>query len=469
MTDFATDVVVLGAGPAGENVADHATRHGLDVIIVERELVGGECSYWACMPSKALLVPPAVAARANRVPGAVSARAEVDVATVLDRRDGFASHWDDGAQVGWLEGVGVRLLRGEGRLSGPRRVRVVAGDGDAHDVEARVAVVVATGSTPVPPPIDGLDEIDTWSSRDATTASTVPRRLAVVGGGAVGVEMAQAWARLGATATLIEARERLLPDEEPFVGDELAAAFRAEGIEVLVDTAVEGVASRDDGIAVRVGGRTIDVDELLVATGRRPALEGIGLESIDLDAAEVDTDAERRVVGVDGGWLYMIGDAAGEVLLTHQGKYEARRIGEAIARGNAPDLRATELGPPRAVFTDPQVAAVGRTTAQARDAGVRLATATVELSSVAGGALREDDIRGRVHFVVDADRDVLVGATFVGPGVAEMLHAATIAVVGEVPLDRLRHAVPAFPTMSEVWFSLLEELDGVSGRPPRTG
>ncbi len=460
------DVIVLGAGSAGENAAGYAIDNGLSVALVESELVGGECSYWACMPSKALLRPGEALAAVRRVPGAAPAvTGDIDVEATLRSRDGFASHWDDKYQVQWVESIGADLIRGHGRLTGERTVEVASDDSDPVTLTAREAVVVATGSRAAIPPVDGLRDMATWDNRDITSAKEVPDRLLILGGGVVGVEMAQAWTRLGAReVTVIELFDQLLAREEPFVGERIREALEADGVQVLTDAKTTR-ASREgpDGPVTLIleDGTELVGDEILVATGRRANTDEIGLDAVGLDAGgNLATDDRLRVTGVDGGWLYAVGDVNGRALLTHQGKYQARLVGDLIAGKDRRDI-ADERAIPRVVFTDPQVAAVGLTTDQARDANVNTRTVQVDLTSAAGGSLLGQNIDGTAQLVIHDDRDVIVGATFVGPQVGEMLHAATVAIVGEVPVDQLWHAVPAFPTVSEVWLRLLEADRGI--------
>jgi pyruvate/2-oxoglutarate dehydrogenase complex dihydrolipoamide dehydrogenase (E3) component len=459
MTDT-YDVIVLGAGSTGTNVAWYARDNGLSVAVVERELVGGECSYWACMPSKALLGPTHALAAARRLPGAAEAvTGQVDVAAVLDRRDGFISHLDDESQVRWLDGIDAELVRGQGRITGTRQVSVTGGDGQVRQLAARRAVVVATGSRAAIPPVEGLRDIRSWDNRGVTNAKDIPRRLLVLGGGVVGVEMAQAFRRLGTEqVTIVERSEHLVGSFEPWVSELLTAAFVEEGIDVRTGRSVERV-SRDgeDGpvTAELDDGSRLVADELLVAAGRSFNTEDIGLEAMGLEAGgPLEVDDRLRVTGVDGDWLYAAGDVNGRALLTHQGKYQARLVGDLLA-GRERTAWADHTAVPQVVFTDPELAAVGRNEQQARDAGLRVKTVGVELGNVAGGALVGID-RGRAQLVIDEDERVVVGATFVGSNVGEMLHAATIAVTGRVPIDTLWHAVPAFPTVSEVWLRLLE-------------
>ncbi|WP_369056446.1 dihydrolipoyl dehydrogenase family protein [Kineococcus terrestris] len=465
------DVVVVGAGAVGENVADRASRTGLDVVVVEDELVGGECSYWACMPSKALLRPGQVLAAARRLPGAAEAvTGQLDSARVLARRTTFTHDWDDSSQVEWLDSAGLGLVRGRARLDGPRRVVVTGADGEV-ELSARHAVVLATGSVPVLPDVPGLALARPWTSREATSADTVPGRLVVLGGGVVGVEMAQAWARLGSTVTLL-ARSGLLSGQEEVAGRLVADALRADGVDVRFGAELAEV-SRPTGegeVTVTLAdGSTIVADELLVATGRRPATEGVGLETVGLeDGGSLEVDDTGLVAGVEGRWLYAAGDVSGRVKLTHQGKYDARACGDAIAARAAGELgeraepwsryaaTATHRAVPQVVFTDPEVAQVGLTAERAEREGLRTRVVDVDLASVAGASLLADGYTGAARMVVDEDRRVVVGVTFVGQDVAELLHSATVAVVGEVPLERLWHAVPSYPTVSEVWLRLLE-------------
>ena len=451
--------MVLGAGPTGENAAGRAADHGLRVAIVERELVGGECSYWGCIPSKTLLRPGDLIAAARRAPGAAEAvTGPVDVAAALAQRDYMTSSWDDSGQLPWLASKNIAFVRGHARLAGERRVDVTTAEGERTLTVTR-AVVLATGTVPLIPPIPGLADARPWDNRSATAARAIPRRLLVLGGGAIGVEMAQAFRRLGADeVTIVEGSSRLLSREEPFAGEEVQSAFESEGIRVITGVAMTEV-RRDDGgavVATLADGNTLEGDEILVAVGRRPHTGDLGLDTVGLEPGRyVDVDDQLRAPAVPGGWLYAVGDVNGLALLTHMGKYQARIAGDVIAGKDVRDLASHDVIP-RVTFCDPQVCAVGLTEQQARGRYDDIRTARVGTGDVAGAYTQGNGIAGTSFLVVDAAREVIVGATFTGPLIAELLHSATIAIAGEVPMSRLWHAVPSFPTISEVWLRLLE-------------
>jgi pyruvate/2-oxoglutarate dehydrogenase complex dihydrolipoamide dehydrogenase (E3) component len=456
------DVLVIGAGAAGENAADVAARDGLRVAIIERELVGGLCSYWGCIPSKALLRPGDILAEAKRVPGAAQAIGDLDVEAVFKRRDALSYRWDDQAQVDWVDSVGVDLIRGHARLAGPRVVEVDLPDGETVRYEATKAVVVATGTSASIPPIPGIEEVGVWDNRDITTASEVPSRLLVIGGGPIGVEMAQAWKWLGCEeVTVVELSDRLLPHEEPFAGEELAASLERMSIDVLVGAETTQLTRDDEGIHATIelpDGSTTEVvaDELLAATGRDPNTTDIGIETVGLEPGEfIEVDDHMVATGVEGDWLYAVGDVNGRALLTHTGKYQARIAGAHI---NGVDTKAwgDVKAIPRVVFTSPQVAAVGLTEAQAQEEGINVQTVRYDIGRVAAASLLGRGYKGTCQLVIDAERRTIVRATFVGPHAGELLHAATIAIAGEVTLDTLWHAIPSFPTLSEIWLRLLE-------------
>lgn len=468
------DLIVIGAGPVGENIADRAVQGGLSVAIIESELVGGECSYWACMPSKALLRAPMALRAARDLPGAAEAiRGTVDPSAVLEHRDSISHHFDDQSQVQWLTEAGIELVRGHGRLSGEREVSVTGPpDGAVRVLRARSAVAVATGSKAVVPDIPGLRTVQPWTSRDATSAKQVPPRLVIIGGGVVACEMATAYAGLGSAVTLL-ARSALLTPFEPFAGDLVGEALRGLGVDLRLGDSPASVERRADGTVALslVSGDVLEADEILAATGRAPRTGDLGLETVGLEPGSwLSVDDTMRVLGGDGApisWLYGVGDVNHRALLTHQGKYQARAAGDVIvARSTGAEVHDTAWGAhvatadheavPQVVFTDPEVASVGLTAAAAKKVGYRTRIIDYEIGSVAGATLAAVGYTGTARMVIDEERQVVLGVTFVGKEVGELLHSATIAVVGEVPLARLWHAVPSYPTISEVWLRLLE-------------
>ncbi|MFJ2932003.1 dihydrolipoyl dehydrogenase family protein [Streptomyces sp. NPDC087219] len=469
------DVVVLGAGPVGENVVDRVRAAGLSAAIVESELIGGECSYWACMPSKALLRPVIARSDARKVAGLrASVQGPLDAPEVFAHRNEVVGDWTDDGQVDWLDSIGVRIFRGHGRLLGPRRVEVAGPEGERHVLTARHAVAVCTGSRAVLPDLPGLSGARPWTSREATSSDRVPGRLIVVGGGVVGVEMATAWHAFGSKVTMLVRGGGLLPRMEPFVGEHVAAALTARGADILTGVSVSAVV-RDGGTGpvtvVLEGGDHVEGDQVLFATGRAPRTEDIGLETVGLKPGSwLDVDDSLKVTGTD--WLYAVGDVNHRALLTHQGKYQARIAGAAIAARaqgaealdesswGAHAATADHAAVPQVVFSDPEAAAVGLSLAEAERAGHRVRAVDLDMSHVAGAGLYAQGYQGHARMVVDLDREVILGATFVGPGIGELVHSATVAVVGEVPIARLWHAVPSYPTLSEAWLRLLEAYRG---------
>ena len=468
------DVIVIGAGPTGENVADRAVKGGLRAVIVEADLVGGECSYWACIPSKALLRPLQALTAARSVAGAREAiTGSLDVAQVFARRDSFTAHWNDKGQTDWLNGAKIDLVRGHARLDGERKVIVTEKNGSTIDLTARHAIALCTGTRAAIPPTPGLVEAKPWTSREATSGRKAPNRLAILGGGVVACEMGTAWSRLGTqSVTIIERGPRLLPNCEPLASASLQSAFERQGVTVLTGTTLRHV-ERNEGGTLELSldsGKTIVADEILVATGRLPQTDKLGLETVGLEPGSwLEVDDSMRVRAVAGSWLYAAGDVNHRALLTHMGKYQARACGDAIvarAKGKLDDAdtapwsryaaTADNAAVPQVIFTEPEVAAVGLTEQQAQARGMTVRAVDYEIGRVAGAALHADDYEGHARMIVDTDRNVIVGMTLVGPSTGEMLHAATIAIVGAVPLDRLWHAVPSYPTISEIWLRLLE-------------
>lgn len=482
------DVIVIGAGAIGENVADRAGRTGLSVAIVEAELAGGECSYWACMPSKALLRPGAAVEAAEAVIG-VGQVPPLDVRAILDHRDEVASGWDDSSQAQWIEDTGITLVRGHGRITAPRTVHVSVSamadveGGHEQTLIARYAVVVATGSVPVLPPIEGLEMAKPWASREATSASEVPDSLVILGGGVVGTEMATAYRDFGAQVTLVT-RSGLLGGMEPAAGEAVGEHLQKMGVDVILGATASKVVRHDDGTVTLSYDRegttsSVTAAEVLVASGRIPRTSDAGLDMIGINAPRgLDVDPTGLVQEAEGDWLYAVGDVVAGITTTHQGKYQARVAGDVIAArhgtgntgwggdvpaaGTEPEpwtryaATADVVAQTQVVFTRPQVASVGMTEQAANEAGLTVRAVSFDVGSTAGGFLMGEGFSGIATLIVDEDRRVLVGATFIGPEAGEMLHAATIAVVGAVPLERLWHAVPAYPTVSEVWLRLLE-------------
>jgi pyruvate/2-oxoglutarate dehydrogenase complex dihydrolipoamide dehydrogenase (E3) component len=443
MSDALTaDVVVIGMGPGGEDVAGTLAEEGLDVVGIDRQLVGGECPYWGCVPSKMMIRAADLLAEARRIPGmAGDATVRPDWAPVAQRiRDEATDDWDDRVAVERFEGKGGRFLRGEGRIVGPGRVAV----GD-QVVEADRAIVVATGTMPAIPPIPGIREVPYWTNREAIETKELPPSLIVLGGGAIGAELAQAFSRFGVDVTVVEALDRLVAIEEPNVSGVLADVFEREGIGVRTGAEVTAVRRDGAGVAVDLAdGDTVSASQLLVATGRRADLGAVGLGAVGVDESQrsVPVDDHLRVVGADGVWA--LGDITGKGAFTHMALYQAPIVvADVLGQKHLPaDYRAV----PRETFTDPEIGAVGLTEAQAREQGLPVRVGTAPVPQTARGWIHKAGNDGVIKVVEDEDRGVLVGATAMGPSGGEVLGALSVAVHARVPVQQLRHMAYAYPT-----------------------
>ena len=447
------DVVVMGAGVAGEVAAGRLGQNGLSVAVVEDRLVGGECSYYACMPSKALLRPVELKREVERVAGL--SIGPIDVPAVLARRDEVISNLDDSGQLPWLEEHGVTLVRGRGRLDGERRVVVDGGAGDGEELVARKAVVVATGSSALIPDIDGLRDARPWTNIEATTANEVPARLAILGGGVVGVEMAQAWSAFGSKVTLVHRGDRLIEREEPFAGAQVLEALEEGGVDVrLQRQVVARDPSRPGGDRAR---RRLDVRGGRGARGVRPPSRNRRASASRRSGSSPTAHSSSTTISAFPATTGSTRSATSTAASCSR-TWASTRAGWPPTRSSAARSSSARTGreSPRVIFTDPQVGAVGLTLEGAQAAGLDVRHVDVETSGNAGGSFVGHGAAGTSRIVVDTKRRVIVGATITGSEVAEALHAATIAVVAGITIDDLWHAVPSFPTRSELWLKLLE-------------
>jgi dihydrolipoamide dehydrogenase len=464
------DVVVIGGGVGGVAAVRKLASIGLSVALVEDRLVGGECHYWGCNPSKALLRSIEVFNLAKSVPGVREAISDerLDVAAILAKRDWLIEHLSDQDRTASLRQAGVAVLHGFGRLSGERTVRVARGDNTEAVLKARHAVVVATGTRPNLPEIPGLAQARPWTNRDLTTMTRVPPRALVVGSGPVSVEFATILSGLGSAVTHLVRENALLDGCEPEARELVAESLRRKGVEIHLQTELSSVARPVAGgpVSATFHRQTIEVDEIVLAAGRCVNTEDIGLESVGLSGdGPVSVNDHLQAVGITGGWLYALGDTTGRARLSHISTYHGRLVAEIIAARAAGrelgenELAARDVGNlAQVIFTEPQVVRVGRTESQARAEGFAVRTLTARYpGTLRFLALYRDGFQGWAKLVIDAETNTLLGATFVGPQFSELAQAATLAVVAKIPISLLRHVVAPHPTVNQVWDSLLAE------------
>lgn len=439
------DAIVIGMGPGGEVVADRLLDGGKRVAVVESELIGGECGYWACIPSKTLLRPADVRGEAVRAAGV--ARPRLDWQAIRAQRDKMIRHLDDTAQVNEYEDRGATVVKAPAKIVGPGRV-------EASDRELEADhIVLATGSSAFLPPIDGLDQVPVWTNREATTLNRVPGEAIVIGGGAVAVELGQFLARMGAKVTLVQRGEEVLTREDSRVGELVKHALELDGVRVLTGREVQGV--RADGIGTLAeldDGTSVTAEVVVVATGRRPRVEGLGLENVGLDPSSLRIDERCRLT--DGVWA--VGDVTGVAMFTHVAKYQGRVVADTIlGRPRSADYR----GIPRVVFADPEIAAVGLTAEQARQRGIETVSAEIDLPElITRPWTYETEPRGTLGVLADRGRGVLIGAWAVAPLASEWIHEAALAVRAQIPITTLLDGVAQFPTYSESYLLALEKL-----------
>jgi pyruvate/2-oxoglutarate dehydrogenase complex dihydrolipoamide dehydrogenase (E3) component len=456
VTTDSVDVVVIGLGPGGEVVASDLARAGMTVVGVDGRLVGGECPYYACVPTKAMIRAADALGEARRV-GELAGSAQVrpDWTPVAARvRDQITDDWDDRVAVERLENAGARFVRGHGRIVAPGEVAVSTPDGE-RAFQAAKGIVVNPGTDPAVPDIPGLDSTPYWTNREAVRATSVPASLVVLGGGPVGCEFTQVFARFGAEVTLIQSRERLLPPVEPEASEVLERCFAEDGITVRTSTSVSSVSHDGAGFTLHTGdGETLTVESLLVATGRRADLAALGVKAYGLDDSARGIEVDERMRAADGLWA--IGDITGKGAFTHVSMYQAEiAVADILGREHTPaDYRAV----PSVTFTDPEVGMVGLTEAAARDRGISVRTGSTPLSATSRGFIHGVGNEGLIKLVEDADRGVLVGATSVGPSGGEVLGALALAVHAKVPTTVLRQMIFAYPTFHRGILSALDDL-----------
>lgn len=470
MTGEDFDAVIVGGGVGAVAASRSLASAGLSVALIEDRLVGGECRYWACNPTRALIRPIEVLSLAKAVPGVRESISGdgLDIGAVFAKRDALIEDLSDQSRVSSLQQAGVTVLHGFGRLSGARTVRVTCGDDTEAVLRARHAVVLATGTRPSVPAVPGLAQARPWTNRELTTMKQVPPRVLLVGGGVVGVEFATVLAGLGSAVTLLVRGDTLLRDCEPEVRELVEQSLRNSGVKIHFETELSAVRRPSEGgpVTATFNCESIEVDEIVLAAGRRMNTDDIGLETVGLPVGgSVCVNDRLQAVGVTGNWLYAVGDITARNRLSHISTYHGRVAADIItarAAGRAlfeNELVAHDAGNvAQVIFTDPQVVEVGRTERQARAEGFVVRTRTARYpENVSQLALFRDGFEGWAKLVINAVTNTLLGATFVGPGFSELVHAATLAIVAQVPTSLLRHAVAPHPTVNQVWDPLLAQ------------